>query len=437
MRILTVLGVMGAGLAIGTTAVLAPVVTHSAAPTSGWLAEWSSGVAREFRAAIEPESKPLAAPGAPLGSRATKLSRETRTIDTLVQSETAKSGVDAKIVESPWATQVTVAPESGPPRKQTSSKPSSDEQRRNLVRDIQNELRRVGCFDAEADGQWGSASKRAMAAFTERVNASLPFEDPDFILLTLVQGHKGSACGKGCPAGQGMNDTGRCTPNGILAHADRGKQAKSDRVAAANLAPAQRDDAKKDDVKVGAAVGSAWTAATIKAPVVTGTVPPAPVIAARPPDASPPAVVAAIARAAPESVPRPAQPLPGRMTIGGPLPAAEVPAIAARPKTETKLAATESAAEPQEPKPAVTQSEPVTQPAPRVKRNGPEPQASQPAREPAQARPKRAPDVVVHRPPPPPKVFSPPPQYFAAAPPSNATKSRRLVYEMFQRPDRN
>ncbi len=102
-------------------------------------------------------------------------------------------------------------------RKLSSSRPADEDARRELVRDLQRELKRVGCFEGEITGAWGSSSKRAMTAFTERVNATLPLEEPDYILLTLVQGHPAQACGKSCPSGQVMNDDNKCLPSAIVA----------------------------------------------------------------------------------------------------------------------------------------------------------------------------------------------------------------------------
>jgi peptidoglycan hydrolase-like protein with peptidoglycan-binding domain len=88
-----------------------------------------------------------------------------------------------------------------------------------LARDLQRELKRVGCYDGEINGVWTPSTRSAMKAFTGRVNAALPTEEPDHILLTLVQGHQDKACGTPCPAGQGIAGDGRCVPNAILAHA--------------------------------------------------------------------------------------------------------------------------------------------------------------------------------------------------------------------------
>ncbi len=88
-----------------------------------------------------------------------------------------------------------------------------------LARELQRELRRVGCYEGEINATWTTSTRRAMKAFTDRVNATLPVEEPDHVLLALVQSHPDNACGKPCPAGQGLSEAGRCLPNAILARA--------------------------------------------------------------------------------------------------------------------------------------------------------------------------------------------------------------------------
>lgn len=63
-----------------------------------------------------------------------------------------------------------------------------------LTRELQRELKRVGCYDGEINGTWGPQSRKAMKAFTDHVNARLPIEQPDLILLTMVQGSRDRAC---------------------------------------------------------------------------------------------------------------------------------------------------------------------------------------------------------------------------------------------------
>jgi hypothetical protein len=91
--------------------------------------------------------------------------------------------------------------------------------RASLVRELQRGLKRVGCYEGEVSGVWTQQSRSAMRAFTGRINAALPVDEPDRVLLALVQGHKDRACGMPCPPGEGLATDGRCLPNVLLAHA--------------------------------------------------------------------------------------------------------------------------------------------------------------------------------------------------------------------------
>jgi hypothetical protein len=86
-----------------------------------------------------------------------------------------------------------------------------------LARELQRELRRVGCYEGDLNGMWTPATRKAAKAFTDRINAALPAEEPDPILLRLVQDQQERACGAGCPAGEAPAADGRCVPAAILA----------------------------------------------------------------------------------------------------------------------------------------------------------------------------------------------------------------------------
>src|SRR5581483_2982711 len=90
-----------------------------------------------------------------------------------------------------------------------------------LTRELQKELRRVGCYDGEINGAWTPSTRRAMKAFTDRLNASLPVDAPDPVLYALVQGQRVEVCGKLCPTGQASSEDGRCLPAAIVARAGR------------------------------------------------------------------------------------------------------------------------------------------------------------------------------------------------------------------------
>ena len=490
MRFVSVLGAIGVGLAIGSAAVLAPLTigtpnsgsagssgstgaksnTASGNNASGnvasgaaqWASQWGHQAVNTVRSLTSTSARTTAATGEP------KTSQDAQAGGPAVNSQSASKVADARIVQTPWATQVAVAPEAVPPKRLTSSKPSSDEQRHNLVRDLQLELKRVGCYEGEPNGQWGAASKKAMASFTERVNASLPFEQPDLILLTLVQGHKGRACGQDCPNGQSITSNGRCIPNSILAQTERSKQGdtiKREAVAGVAAANSAGVAAANSSTKT-PSIASAWTTTTAPTPLETGSVVaavPAPVRVTRPQQApqqtavlAPPATPANPQGATPqasvtaeiESPARPAIILPGRMAIGAPLPPvlepAPVPAVKPSPATRLATVATQTAT-PSSPEPVTAATEAA--PAPPAKhgirsqpivRSQPVVRA-QPA--PVHVAPhvvKRAPEpVVVRRPPPSPRNYVA--QYAGNTYGNNVngSKSRRMVYEMFQRPDRN
>lgn len=86
-----------------------------------------------------------------------------------------------------------------------------------LTREIQRQLKRAGCYGGAISGVWSPAVRQAMKAFTDRVNAALPVEQPDYILLALVQNHTEATCGGACPPGQAAGSDGRCLPNALLA----------------------------------------------------------------------------------------------------------------------------------------------------------------------------------------------------------------------------
>ena len=113
-----------------------------------------------------------------------------------------------------WTAIVTASTDHKP---MTSSQPGDEATRAQLTRDLQQSLHRVGCYAGEINGAWTPSTKRAMSSFLDRVNAALPMHEPDYILLTLVQSHRGPVCGEACPAGQSAGSNGRCLPDGVLA----------------------------------------------------------------------------------------------------------------------------------------------------------------------------------------------------------------------------
>jgi hypothetical protein len=187
---------------------------------------------------------------------------------------------------------VTLAPRSGDAAPSRAAAIPRD--RDSLARELQKELRRVGCYEGELNGVWTPATRRAMKTFTDRVNATLPVDEPDAVLYVMVQSQQERVCGKPCPVDQGLSEDGRCVPNAILA--------KAARSAVATHVPASGGSAGKP------LPARSWSA------TVTATRP------------TPPAVGAPAALTPPQALPviqpAPATPLPteGRMALAGPTP---------------------------------------------------------------------------------------------------------------------
>lgn len=153
-------------------------------------------------------------PAAPLKGRGSLFAGQNLAAAAVKAGERLETGSLNK-PSTTWSAVVTAAPTTR--GRITSSKPADSTTRAQLTRDLQAELKRVGCYGGEISGAWTNTTKRAMRAFMERVNATLPLEDPDYILLTLVQGHRRQACGAGCPSGQTVSESGRCLPKAVVA----------------------------------------------------------------------------------------------------------------------------------------------------------------------------------------------------------------------------
>ncbi len=73
--------------------------------------------------------------------------------------------------------------------------PTDAEGRYKLVVDIQQQLKRVGCYWGRVNGAWNANTREAMREFTSHTNAALPVEKPDYLLLTVLKSHNGRSCG--------------------------------------------------------------------------------------------------------------------------------------------------------------------------------------------------------------------------------------------------
>ena len=131
----------------------------------------------------------------------------------------ALSAPDVAQAQPAWQTTVAVTtPAPVPATLPKTLSPTDPDARYKLVLDIQQQLKRVGCYWGRMDGSWGIGTKDAMKNFTNRVNAALPLDEPDYVQLTLIQSHAERTCGA-CPAGQSLSAPGRCIGLPITAQA--------------------------------------------------------------------------------------------------------------------------------------------------------------------------------------------------------------------------
>ena len=85
-----------------------------------------------------------------------------------------------------------------------------------LVRQLQQELKRLGCYSHEINGDWTPATRAAMKDFLDRANAVLPLGAPDAAHLALLKGQSEPLCGTSCPSGQTLAKGNHCLPSALI-----------------------------------------------------------------------------------------------------------------------------------------------------------------------------------------------------------------------------
>ncbi|HYD14768.1 MAG TPA: hypothetical protein VEA77_00065 [Hyphomicrobium sp.] len=125
---------------------------------------------------------------------------------------------DAVSVTGPVFTPVAVTapaptPAVKPSGPNTSSAPRFEDAA-SITRAVQSELKRAGCYSGPVNGIWTASTRAAMGEFTARVNARLPVEHPDPVLLALLETHNKISCTAECSVSV---DGGRgCVPRGSV-----------------------------------------------------------------------------------------------------------------------------------------------------------------------------------------------------------------------------
>lgn len=87
---------------------------------------------------------------------------------------------------------------------------------RELTRDIQKELYRVGCYSVIVSGKWDERTIKASAQFVANRNSVLPAGRPDVVLLSLLRSYQGGDCGGKCQSDEAGE--GGCAPRQVVAN---------------------------------------------------------------------------------------------------------------------------------------------------------------------------------------------------------------------------
>jgi hypothetical protein len=106
-----------------------------------------------------------------------------------------------------------------------------------LAREAQKELSRVGCYQGEINGIWTPSSRSAAQRFVDWVNAKLPIDRPDEVLLALLRDQSGPVCGQ-CQQDQALDAAGRCVPMALVNRTARARSTATE-VAPDALPPRQ------------------------------------------------------------------------------------------------------------------------------------------------------------------------------------------------------
>ena len=154
------------------------------------------------------------------GAKVRTVSQSTSPILNSAPKIVRTNGWDAKVVRRPAAI-------TGGPSRSLDGRELSGSERWRLVRDLQTELRRVGCYSGKLDGSWGAGSKYAIRAFLQNLNSALPTDQPDHFMLSLLRSQQGVVCGKPCQHGYTKSSSGRCLPYAITAQKPEGNAQQS------------------------------------------------------------------------------------------------------------------------------------------------------------------------------------------------------------------
>ena len=98
-----------------------------------------------------------------------------------------------------------------------------------LAREMQGELRRVGCDPGSVDGKWSGKARSALADFARRTSISISVEEPSLAALNAVRAQRGRICPLACDDDEEEQD-GQCVTKRKSSSASRKPECDDDEV---------------------------------------------------------------------------------------------------------------------------------------------------------------------------------------------------------------
>jgi tetratricopeptide (TPR) repeat protein len=113
---------------------------------------------------------------------------------------------ELRLAQAPSATAIAAASPAAPTAEPSSAIPRDVD---TLARDLQSELKRVGCDPGPIDAQWGQQTQQALQRFAAQAKLALPLAEPTTAALHAVSAHQGRVCPLACADHQ-IESNGRC-----------------------------------------------------------------------------------------------------------------------------------------------------------------------------------------------------------------------------------
>jgi uncharacterized caspase-like protein len=176
------------------------------------MAEEAHATATEKAKQAEQERARLAAEGARKDAQATaeadaKAAEQARLATERAKQAAQDQAADAERKRLAAASATTAAPAATAPAAPAADKPANvaaltaGPSRADMTRSVQNELRRVGCLAAPADGDWNAASQRSLSLFNKSAGTRLDIKTVNADTLDAIKQKPSRVCPIVCERG--------------------------------------------------------------------------------------------------------------------------------------------------------------------------------------------------------------------------------------------